>query len=70
MISVSDRMDDEKIRLADDAFSKICFMINDISVDVRVCASHLLVNILLYIIPCPQTYAIAKCNYCVNKKKG
>ena len=34
--------DDEKIRLVDDVFSKICFMINDISVDVKVCAGSLL----------------------------
>jgi integrator complex subunit 4 len=34
--------DEEKIRLVDDAFSKICLMINDISIEVKVCASCLL----------------------------
>jgi hypothetical protein len=44
MVTLSDQMDDEKIRLADDAFSKICYMINDISLEVKVCASSLLVS--------------------------
>lgn len=44
MITVGDQIDDEKVRLADDVFSKICIMINDISLDVKVCASNLLVT--------------------------
>lgn len=44
MMAVGDQIDDEKVRLADDAFSKICIMINDISLDVKVCASNLLVS--------------------------
>lgn len=35
-------VEDENIRLADDVFSKVCFMINDIALEVRVCASNLL----------------------------
>jgi hypothetical protein len=47
MITVSNDHEDDKIRLADDVFSKICFMINDISLEVKVCAASLLVTILL-----------------------
>ena len=44
MVSLSKSADDEKIRLVDDAFSKVCLMINDISIEVKVCASNLLVR--------------------------
>jgi hypothetical protein len=44
MVSISNNQNEEKIRLADDVFSKICFMINDISLEVKVCAANLLVN--------------------------
>ena len=44
MVTIGDQIDDEKVRLADDVFSKICIMINDISLDVRVCASNLIVR--------------------------
>ncbi|CAF0882956.1 unnamed protein product [Brachionus calyciflorus] len=40
-------VEEEKIRLADDVFSKVCFMINDIALEVRVCASNLLGKINL-----------------------
>jgi integrator complex subunit 4 len=42
MVTFDSNSDDDKIRLVDDVFSKCCFMINDISVDVKVCASNLL----------------------------
>jgi hypothetical protein len=38
--------DDDRIRLVDDVFSKICFMINDISLEVKVGAASLLVTAL------------------------
>lgn len=44
MVTVGDQIDDEKVRLADDVFSKICIMINDISLDVKVCAGNLIVS--------------------------
>ena len=44
MIDVTNNQEDDKIRLADDVFSKICFMINDISLEVKVCAGSLLVT--------------------------
>ena len=34
----------EQIRLIDDAFSRVCYMINDISLDVKICAAMLLVS--------------------------
>lgn len=34
--------EDDQIRLVDDIFAKICYMINDISVEVKVCANNLL----------------------------
>jgi hypothetical protein len=36
--------DDEQMRLVDDAFCKICNMINDLSVEVKLNASQLLVS--------------------------
>lgn len=39
---------DEQIRLADDAFAKVCHMINDPSMKVRKEAAALLVRILIY----------------------
>lgn len=47
MVTVGDQIDDEKVRLADDVFSKICIMINDISLDVKVCAGNLIVRNLV-----------------------
>lgn len=43
MVCLNKKDEDEKIRLVDDAFSKICLMINDCSIEVKVCASNLLV---------------------------
>jgi len=49
MVCLNKNVDDEKIRLVDDAFSKICLMINDCSIEVKVCASNLLVIYFIYI---------------------
>ena len=40
MVTVGDQIDDEKVRLADDVFSKICIIIKDISIDAKVCAGN------------------------------
>ena len=45
MITVDRSQDDEQLRLIDDAFAKISNMINDISIEVRVIATNLLVII-------------------------
>jgi integrator complex subunit 4 len=37
--------DDEQIRLIDDVFSKVCNMVNDLAVPVKVCANQLLGNL-------------------------
>ena len=41
-IKVEHAQEDDQIRLVDDVFARICHMINDISVEVKVCASSLL----------------------------
>ena len=44
MIKVENSKDsDDQLRLVDDVFAKICYMINDISIEVKVCANSLLV---------------------------
>ncbi len=44
MIKVENSQDnDDQLRLVDDVFAKICYMINDISIEVKVCANSLLV---------------------------
>ena len=42
LIKIETSQDEEQIRLVDDIFARICNMINDISVEVKVCANHLL----------------------------
>ena len=44
MIGIENNPDEEKLRLVDDIFSKICYMTNDISIEVKVCACNLLVE--------------------------
>ena len=42
-VKVSNNQDEEQLRLIDDVFAKLCIMINDISVEVKVCANNSLV---------------------------
>jgi hypothetical protein len=41
----SDQSGEERIRFIDEVFSKVCNMMNDISVEVKTCAGSLLVTV-------------------------
>jgi hypothetical protein len=62
MVTFSNDHEDDRIRLADDVFSKICIMINDISLEVKVCAASLLVTFLFFVLhkPKPETNRVTK----------
>jgi integrator complex subunit 4 len=38
-VTVANNQEEDQLRLTDDVFAKLCIMINDISVEVKVCAS-------------------------------
>jgi hypothetical protein len=41
---VATNEEEDQLRLIDDVFAKLCLMINDISVEVKVCANSSMVN--------------------------
>ena len=44
-VKVANNDEEDQLRLLDDVFAKLCLMINDISVEVKVCANSSMVII-------------------------